>query len=141
MDANKRNELLEFLIELRDSKAELEKKLKGLNEEIDGIESELIEDMVANNDASFNHDGVTCSLRLTERVSAEQENKDKLWAAMKRRKYGHLFTINPQTLSGTVKELKANNGDKLPKWLTGLVKIYEQPGLTLSKGRTVKKTQ
>ena len=139
MEANKRNELLDFLVELRDNKSGLEKRLKGVNEEIDSIEKEIMDDMVANNDAVFNHNGVTCSLRLTERVSAEPETKDKLWTALKRRKFGHLFTINAQTLTGTVKELKTNNGDVLPKWLSGLVKIYEQPGLTLSKGRTVKK--
>jgi hypothetical protein len=82
---------------------------------------------------------VTCSIRITERISAEQERKDELWAAMKRKKFGHLFTVNAQTLQGMVKELKVNNGDVLPKWLEGLVKIYEQPGLTISKGRTVKK--
>jgi len=139
MDVNKRNELLEFLVELRDNKASLEEKLKLLNEEISGVEKEIIEDMVTQGDASFNHNGVTCSIRLTERISAEPGTKDELWAVMKRQKFDHLFTINPQTLSGTIKELKTNNGDKLPEWLEGLVKVYEQPGLTLKKGTDISK--
>ncbi len=138
MDANKRNELLEFLIELRDAKSDLEKKLKGLNGEIDGIEEELISDMLEHEDASFNHKGVTCSLVQKEYVSPEQERKDDLWTAMKGNGFEHLFTINSQTLSGTVKELKANNDDQLPEWLDGLVKIAEKPGIRLSKGKRVK---
>jgi hypothetical protein len=46
MEANKRNELLEFLIELREDKAELEKKLKGVNGEIESVEEGLIADML-----------------------------------------------------------------------------------------------
>jgi predicted nuclease with TOPRIM domain len=138
VDANKRNELLEFLIELRDDKADLEKRLKGLNEEIAGIEEELISDMLEHEDASFNHKGITCSLVQKEYVSPEQERKDDLWTAMKENGFEHLFTINSQTLSGTIKELKANNDDRLPEWLDGLVKIAEKPGIRLSKGKRVK---
>jgi hypothetical protein len=134
MDANKRNELLEFLIELRDDKAELENRLKGLNGEIDGIEQELIEDMLQSEDASFNHKGVTCSLVRREFVSPEALRKDDLWAAMRVRGFEHLFTINSQTLSGTIKELKLNNDDQLPEWLDGLVKITEKPSIRLMKG-------
>jgi hypothetical protein len=42
--------MLEVLVELRDDKAELDKKLKGVNGEIDAIEAEIIGDMVASND-------------------------------------------------------------------------------------------
>lgn len=138
MDANKRNELLEFLVELRDDKSELEAKLKALNGEIESVEQELIEDMLANEDASFNHKGVTCSLVQREFVSPEVERKDDLWAAMKEQGYEHLFTVNSQTLSGTVKELKSNNDDQLPPWLDGLVKITEKPSIRLTKGKRVK---
>lgn len=138
MDANKRNELLEFLIDLRNSKDDLEIKLKALSAEIDGIENELIEDMMENEDASFNHKGVTCSLVQREFVSPQPESKDDLWTAMKRRGFGHLFTINSQTLSGTIKEIKANNDDQLPKWLAGLIKITEKPSIRLTKGKRIK---
>jgi hypothetical protein len=138
MDANKRNELLEVLIELRDMKDALEQRVKTLNGEIDEIERELIADMLENEDASFNHKGVTCSLVQREFVSPDQERKDDLWTAMKDNGYEHLFTINSQTLSGTVKELIADNDDQLPAWLDGLVKVTEKPGIRLSRGKRVK---
>lgn len=139
MDANKRNELLEFLIELRDNKFDLESKLKGLNGEIDSLEQELIEDMLENEDASFNHKGVTCSLVHREFVSPEVDSKDDLWTAMRNQGFEHLFTINSQTLSGTIKELKINNDDQLPEWLDGLVKITEKPSIRLTKGKRINK--
>lgn len=131
MEVSKRNEMLEVLVELREAEAELKEKLKKLREEMESYEKELIENMVANNDGSFKHNGVTCSLTLTERISPEPTRKDELWAKMKSHKFARLFTINSQTLSATVKELKTNNKDKLPKWLEGLIKIYEEPGLQI----------
>lgn len=138
MDTNKRNELLEFLVELRDRKADLDSQLKGLNAEIESIEDELIADMLENEDASFNHKGITCSLVQREFVSPEVERKGDLWTAMKENGFEDLFTINSQTLSGTLKDLKANNDDQLPEWLDGLVKITEKPSIRLSKGKRVK---
>lgn len=137
MEANKRNEMLEFLVELRDRKAELDSKQKALNAEIESVESELITDMLENEDASFNHKGVTCSLVQREFISPEQERKGDLWAVMKQNGFEDLFTINSQTLSGTVKDLKANNDDQLPEWLDGLVKITEKPSIRLLKGKRV----
>lgn len=52
---------------------------------------------------------------------------------MREHGFEHLFTINPMTLSGTVKELKANNDDMLPDWLEGLVSIYEQTSISVRK--------
>ena len=138
MDTNKRNELLEFLVELRDRKADLDSQLKGLNAEIESIEDELIADMLENEDASFNHKGITCSLVQREFVSPEVERKGDLWTVMKENGFEDLFTINSQTLSGTLKDLKANNDDQLPEWLDGLVKITEKPSIRLSKGKKVK---
>lgn len=133
MEVNKRNELLEFLVELRDKKADLESQQKALNAEIESVEDEIISDMMENEDASFNHKGITCSLF----VSPEQERKGDLWAAMKENGFEDLFTINSQTLSGTVKDLKANNDDQLPEWLDGLVKITEKPSIRLAKGKRI----
>lgn len=137
MDTNKRNELLEFLVELRDNKADLDSQIKALNAEIESVESELIADMIDNEDASFNHKGVTCSLVQREFVSPEQERKSDLWTVMKENGFEDLFTINSQTLSGTIKDLKVNNDDQLPDWLEGLVKITEKPSIRLSKGKRV----
>ncbi len=139
MDTKKRNELLEFLVELRENKAELDRKMKSLNAEITSVEDELITDMIENEDASFNHKGVTCSLVQREFVSPELERKNDLWTVMKENGFEDLFTINSQTLSGTIKDLKANNEDILPEWLEGLVKISEKPSIRLTKGKRVKK--
>ena len=49
--------------------------------------------------------------------------------------FDHLFTINTQTLSATVKELKSNNDDILPEWLEGLIRIYEQPSIRVTKSK------
>lgn len=133
MDIEKRNELVEFLMELRDSETELKSKLKGLREEIDSIEAELIESMVATENLSFKYKNATVTVVITERVSPEAERKDELWIAMKDNGFEDLFTINPQTLQGTIKDLKANNDDQLPEWLNGLVKIFEQPGIRIKK--------
>ena len=54
---------------------------------------------------------------------------------MKQHGFEHLFTINSQTLSATVKELKTNNDDTLPEWLEGLISIYEQPSIRVSKSK------
>lgn len=135
MEIEKRNELVELLMDLRDSEAEMKGKLKALREEIDSIEAELIESMVATENTSFKYKNATISVFITERVSPEAECKDDLWAAMKANGFEDLFSINPQTLQGTVKDLKANNDDQLPEWLNGLVKIYEQPGLRITKSK------
>jgi hypothetical protein len=131
----KRFELAEFLKELRDEKDELENKVKGLNAEIDSIQQELIDDLIANESTGFNHKGYNFSLVVKEYPGAEPERKDELYRVMKEQGFEHLFTINSQTLGATLKELKANNDDVLPEWLEGLVKIAEKPTIRISKGR------
>ena len=81
----------------------------------------------------FKHDGKTFSLVIKEYPGAVPENKQELYDAMREHGFEHLFTINPMTLSGTVKELKANNDDMLPDWLEGLVSIYEQTSISVRK--------
>lgn len=135
MEIEKRNELVEFLMELRESEDELKAKLKTLKEEIDGIESELIQSMVETENTSFKYKNATITVAITERVSPEPERKGDLWVAMRENGFEDLFTINPQTLQGTVKDLKTNNDDQLPDWLDGLVKIFEQPSLRITKNK------
>lgn len=137
MEIEKRNELVEFLMELRDSETEMKSKLKALHEEIEGIETELIESMVETENTSFKYKNATISVFVTERVSPTPECKDDLWVAMKENGFDDLFTINAQTLQGTIKDLKANNDDQLPEWLDGLVKIFQQPGLRITKNKKV----
>jgi hypothetical protein len=126
MDENKRFELAEFLKELRDQKAELEAQVKGLNTEIESISAELIADLIENESTGFNHKGFNYSLVIKEYPAAEPERKDELYAVMKQRGFEDLFTINTNTLSATVRDLKENNDGQMPEWLDGLIKIGEK---------------
>jgi hypothetical protein len=137
MDENKRFELAEFLKELRDQKSELEDKVKAINAEIESVSAELIQDLIDNESTGFNHKGFNYSLVVKEYPAAEPERKDELYAVMRKRGFGHLFTINSNTLSATVKELKADHGEQLPKWLDGLIKIGEKTTIQIRKGRKV----
>jgi len=137
LDENKRHELAEFLRELREEKKELEEKVKGLNSEIESIQSELIADLIDNESTGFNYKGFNYSLVVKEYPAAEPERKDELYSAMKEQGFEGLFTINSNTLSATVKELKANNDDRLPKWLDGLIKVAEKSTIQIRRGRSV----
>jgi hypothetical protein len=137
MDENKRFELAEFLKELRDEKAELEAKVKGINGEIESVTQELIADLIANESTGFNHKGFNYSLVVKEYPAAEPERKDELYAVMKAKGFEDLFTINTQTLSATVRDLKENNDGQMPEWLDGLIKVAEKATIQIRKGRKV----
>ena len=137
MDENKRFELAEFLKELRDQKTELEARVKGLNAEIESITAELIADLIENESTGFNHKGFNYSLVVKEYPAAEPERKDELYAAMKERGFEELFTINTNTLSATVRDLKENNDGQMPEWLEGLIKVAEKTTIQIRKGRKV----
>lgn len=138
MDENKRFEVAEVIKELRDEKEELEKKLKEVNAEIESYQAELIDFMINNECANFNHKGFNFTLVRKEYPAAVPERKDELYKAMKEHDFEELFTINSQTLSATIKDLKANNDDVLPEWLDGLIKVAEKASIRISKGKSIK---
>ena len=119
--------------ELRDRKAALQDELKALQEELDQTKAELIEVMTTEECTGFKRNGYGFSLVIKEFPGAIPELRAELYDAMKKHGFEHLFTINPMTLSGAVKELKSNNDDVLPDWLEGLVRIYEQPSIAIKK--------
>lgn len=121
--------------ELRDKKAALQDELKALQAELDQAEAALVEAMTTEECSGFKRNGFGFSLVVKEYPGAIPELKAELYDAMKKHGFEHLFTINPMTLSGTVKELKSNNDDVLPDWLEGLVRIYEQPSITVRKSK------
>ena len=137
MDENKRFELAEFLKELRDRKQELEAQVKGVNAEIESVSAELIQDLIDNESTGFNYKGFNYSLVVKEYPAAEPERKDELYSVMKERGFEDLFTINNNTLSATVKDLKENNDGQMPEWLEGLIKIAEKTTIQIRKGRKV----
>lgn len=121
--------------ELRDMKAVLQDELKALQAELDQTESQLVEVMTTEECSGFKRNGFGFSLVVKEYPGAIPELKTELYDAMKKHGFEHIFTINPMTLSGTVKELKSNNDDVLPDWLEGLVRIYEQPSIRVSRSK------
>ena len=110
---------------LRDEKVELQAKMKEVQADIDAVEAELISLMTDEECTGFDRNGIKFSLVV----------KEELYRRMRSHGFEHLFTINTQTLSATVKELKANNDDVLPEWLDGVIRIYEQPSIRVMKSR------
>ena len=128
-------ELSDRLKELRMQKSDLEREVKGINEEIDGVTTEMIDLMTTEELTSFNRNGTTFSLVTQEYPAPEPERKGELWEVMKKNGFGDLFTINSQTLSATVKELIAANEGVLPEWLDGLIKIAEKNSIRVAKSK------
>ena len=120
---------------LRDEKSALQAKLKEVQEGIDAVEAELIQYMTDEECTGFDRNGVRFSLVIREYPGAVPEEKEELYRRMRTHGFEHLFTINTQTLSATVKELKANNDDVLPEWLEGVIQIFEQPSIRVSKSK------
>ena len=120
---------------LRDEKSALQAKLKDVQEGIDAVEAELIQMMTDEECTGFDRNGIRFSLVIKEYPGAVPEEKEELYRRMRSHGFDHLFTINTQTLSATVKELKANNDDTLPDWLEGVIRIFEQPSIRVSKSK------
>lgn len=120
---------------LRDQKSELQAQLKTVQEGVDAAEAELIQMMTDEECTGFDRNGIRFSLVIKEYPGAVPEEKEELYRRMRSHGFDHLFTINTQTLSATVKELKANNDDTLPDWLEGVIRIFEQPSIRVSKSK------
>ena len=135
MEEKRMMELADRLAQLRELKSATQAGLRDIEAQIDEVEAQLIESMTEQECTGFKHDGRTFSLVIKEHPGAIPESKQELYAAMKKHGFEHLFTINTNTLSGTIKELKANNDDMLPDWLEGLVSIYEQTTIRVSKSK------
>lgn len=127
--------LADKLKELRDKKSELEFKVRELNGQIEGVETDLIQQMTDDECESFKRNGVLFSLVVKEYPAAIPELKGELYDVMKEKGFEHLFTINTQTLQATLKELKVNNEGIMPEWLDGLVKIAEKASIQVRKNK------
>lgn len=126
-------ELADKYKELRLQKDELQFQTKLINAELDELEKMLIQEMVGEEITSFRRDGSMFTVVTKEYPSAVLERKAELYDTMKEQGFEHLFTINTNTLSATIKELKANNDDIVPQWLDGLVQISEKQLIQLRK--------
>lgn len=134
--------LAEKLRTLKDAKADLDEELKFVNAEIETIIRSLSDLMTEKEMPSFTHSGFSYSLTTRTYASTlgdEDGGKEKLYAALKENGYDHLFSVNPQTLTGFVKEqaneyAAENDGVAgLPEWLADKVKLFDKVSVTVRK--------
>ncbi|MEQ8156891.1 MAG: hypothetical protein ABRQ25_18775 [Clostridiaceae bacterium] len=135
MSDNKMFELADRLKELREVKKDAEQKVKNLNAEIDEVDYELSELMMNTETQNFTRGGTMFCLATTTRASANAGRKDELYNALKESGYGDLVyeTVNANSLSAFVKEQISENEDVLPKWLDGLVNVFEKTTVGVRK--------
>lgn len=126
-------EIADKYLEKREKKSELETQIKDVNKELESLEQELIGLMTDNEIDSFRRNGILYSVVTREFQSANPERKEELYLQMKQKGFEHLFTINTNTLSATVKELIAENDGKLPDWLEGLINQTEKQSIRIKK--------
>ena len=127
--------LAERFKELRDAKSASEQKTKDINAELDEVEQQLVKMMVDTETQNFTRGGTMFSLTNKTRASAVADYKDKLYRTLKRKGHGDLVyeTVNANSLSAFINEQIAENGEELPKWLTGLVNVYPQTKVSVRK--------
>ena len=127
--------IAERLKTLRDEKSASEQRMKDINAELDEVERQLAEFMTNTETQNFTRGGTMFSLTSKTRASAVADCKDKLYKALKRKGHGSLVyeTVNANSLSAFVSEQLAENGEELPKWLNGLVNVYEQTKVSVRK--------
>ena len=142
MDEKRTLTLAEKLRTLKDTKADLDEELKFINAEIETTIRDLSDLMTEQEMPSFTHSGYSYSLTTRTYASAmgdEDGGKEALYAALKENGYDHLFSVNPQTLTGFVKEQESEYAEEhdgeagLPDWLTGKVRLYDKVSVTVRK--------
>ena len=133
MEETRMLELADPLIALREKRDAVQDELKGINADIEATEAAMIEIMTVEECAGFKRGNRTFSLVIREYPGAVPENKAQLYEEMRSHGFDHIFTINPMTLSATVKELKTENNDVLPEWLDGLVRVFEKASISVRK--------
>ena len=120
---------------LRDRKEELEAELKQVNMDIDNADWHLSNLMAETETQNFTRAGTMFCLTTKTRASARAGQKDELFAALRGEGYGDMITetVNANSLSSSVKEQIAENGDALPDWLDGLVSVFEKTTVGVRK--------
>jgi hypothetical protein len=128
--------LADKLRELRAEKDDFTAMLKEINGEIYIVEQKLTDAMVLAECPNFTRGGKQFIMTTTTRWSAETDCKEALYNALKSNGFEHLFTVNAQTLGSFVKEQVGETADEngethVPDWLLGLVKSYDDVGITM----------
>ncbi len=136
MDQSERMfELADRLKALRDMKKEGEQYLVKVNEELTEVDALLAQLMTETETQNFTRSGTMFCLTSTTRASAAADRKDDLFKALRSQGHGSLVyeTVNANSLSAFVKEQLAENDDKLPAWLDGLVNVFEKTTVGVRK--------
>ena len=128
-------DLAEQLKMLCGEKKEAEQRVKDINAALDEVEYRLAEMMADTETQNFTRAGTMFSLTTKTRASAAADRKDELYAALKAEGYGDLVyeTVNANSLSAFVNEQIPENNETLPKWLEGLVNVFEQTKVSVRK--------
>ena len=135
MESNELFALADELRALKEAKKYAEQELKEITEEIDRVDAMLAERMIASETQNFTRNGTMFCLMNATRASATAGRKDELFEALRSAGYGDLVyeTVNANSLSAFVKEQTTENGDSLPKWLDGLVTVFEKTTVGVRK--------
>jgi len=135
MNNDRMFELADELKSLRDLKSDLEKQVKDVTAKINETDYRLSEIMAETETQNFTRAGTMFCLTTKTRASAAAGVKDNLFAALREQGFGDLVyeTVNANTLSSFVKEQIEGNGDALPKWLTGLVNVFDKTSVSVRK--------
>ena len=130
-------ELADKLKDLKERKAELAEETKANNAEIEQAEFQLSQLMASTETQSFQRAGILFYLTTKTYASANKEQKDELFDALRNEGYGSLITetINANSLSAFVKEQMSENDDVLPQWLDGKVNVFDKVTVSLRKSK------
>jgi hypothetical protein len=120
---------------LREEKDDMERVVKDIVADIEATEQRLAEAMIDSETQNFTRAGRMFCLTTKTRASAIAGAKEAFFSALRQNGFGDLVyeTVNANTLSSFVKEQLAGNEDRLPEWLDGLVKVFEQTGVSVRK--------
>ena len=129
-------QLADRLRSLREEKDAQSAILKDINSDIKEVEFKLTEAMAEAECPSFTRGDKQYIVTCHTRWSPEADRKEDLYEALKEQGYEHLFTVNSQTLASFIKEqinetLNDDGETHTPDWLVGLVKSYEDIGITM----------
>lgn len=127
-------ELADRLLDLRERKEQLSEQLKAVNAEIEEVDRQLSELMLAEEIQSFVRSGRMFYLKTETYASAVSDRKAELIEWLKEHGLGDIVqeTVHPRTLSATVKEMLEED-DELPEELSELVNIFEKTTVGLRR--------
>jgi len=126
-------ELAEKLTELRKTKSDIDAELKFISRQIEEVTAELVEQMTEQELPSFTCKNNQFSLTTRCFASAADGGKDALYQALRENGFEHLFTVNANTLTSTVREIIEQNEDVVPDWLEGKVALFDKTSIRVTK--------